>query len=324
MKKWVLHTIMVGLWSLLSVSCAQEEEEVVADDVKVSFILSMGNTTGSRGVNISKEEGNDYENTIDLNDVQVYIYDAKSGSYIDEVHSLNVIPDVDKKTYRITGYLTAAYSNFKIMVFANCGKIDPKNPFSFIFDYNTKNIPMWGVTTVEQLKEGTNNITISLLRAMAKVEVKLSDRSIGCTLESVAMTRYNEKGFCVPGDFMNMNETADVDYVTLPSDTLGSDLSFTKVNEKNYILYLPEYRNERDKYANISVSVKDINGTYHSETIRMGKYDSGKFSNEYWNIIRNHYYSFNLLLNVAADGKLNLNVETENYAEWELFPSYGE
>lgn len=340
MKKWTLHLYIITLLASLLVSCSSILDEKVIqaqDKVGITFTLSM-NSVGATSRSLTPNIITQYENTIDQDKFRVLAY-TTSG----EAHEITIfsMQKISENTYEISGELKGNHVVDKVVVLANCDK--SFNPITSSLDMLTYNylesafnpespqsyIPMWGVkkiTTPLELGTSTNIGTISLLRAMAKIQVALSEISIGCELTQVTMTQYNKKGACVPNSFNSVDDTSDVTEATIPNEvTIGSNLDFYKTSDGSYLLYLPEYKNSSNQYlASISVTVKDINKVDHKKNIQFGKYDSGAFANKYWDILRNHYYAFNLRLEVAANGDLNLDVKTEKYAEFNLNPVYGD
>lgn len=340
MKKWTIHIYIIVLLASLLVSCSSilDEENVQAQDkIGITFTLSM-NSVGTTSRSLNPDMVTQYENTIDQDKFRVLAY-TTSG----EVREVTIfsMQKISENTYEISGELKGKYAVDKVVILANCDTgFDPSNTtldmltYSYLeSDFNPESpksyIPMWGVkkiTTPLELGASNNIGTISLLRAMTKIQVALSEVSIGCELTQVAMTRYNKQGTCVPSTFESVDETSDITEATIPNKvTLGSNLDFFKMSDGSYILYLPEYKNSGNQdIAGISVTVKDINNVDHKQTIKFGEYNSGAFANKYWDILRNHYYTFKLRLEVAADGDLNLEVKTEKYAEFELKPVYGD
>lgn len=343
MKKWILHIYIIGLLTSILVSCSSTlDEEIIREQdgrVGISFTMSL-NSVGAASRSLSSDMVAQYENMIAQDKFRVLAYTTDGNMHEVTIFSMNKISE---STYEISGELTGKHLVNKVMVLANCDKsfnpfISSLNLLTYNYsdgsDFNPESprnyIPMWGVKAFKTtLEPGTNtNIgTINLLRAMAKVQVALSDQSFGCELTQVKMTRYNDTGACVPGSFENVDETDDVDVATVPDDVMqGSDLAFHQVGDKSYMLYLPEYINiNNQNSADITVSVNDVNNVTRTKTFKIGKYSSnGEWTGTQWDILRNHYYKFDIFLKVSAEGKLNLEVKTEKYAEFDLKPAYGD
>lgn len=338
-KRTLQWYIIALLTSLLVSSCSSildEEDIQMQDKVGITFTLSM-NSVAPALRSLSPNMATQYENTIDQNKFRVLAYTPDGKTHEVTIFSITKISD---GTYEISGELKGNHTVNKVMILANCDQgsapvLPSLKNLTYAYsrdDFNPESpksyIPMWGVKKIAtplEPRKSTHIGTISLLRAMAKIQVALSEESIGCELTRVAVTQYNTRGACVPSPFESLDETEQITEATIPDSVpTGSDLPFYLMADKSYVLYLPEYQNKNNQFvAYISVTVRDINGVDHRKNIKFGKYASGIFANEYWNMLRNHYYAFNLSLRVTAEGNLNLEVKTEKYAEFELKPVYG-
>lgn len=155
---------------------------------------------------------------------------------------------------------------------------------------------MWGVVKIPAaLTLGKQNKlhNIRMLRAMAKVSVKLRDdmTDYGYAIGSMTVNNYNTKGYCVPKTFNEVDNTSDVRFANslnvLDSHADKIELPTTAP------LYLPEYDNSGTNPATITVNLNrngKLEGTY---TLYFRNYDSdGKPTGPTYPIQRNHYYQY--------------------------------
>lgn len=302
------------------VSCVYDDAPVLRNDdgrqaVQVTFTLAAGNApTDTRaegptwGDVYPNENGTEWENAIDPDDLQVLLY-TTNNAYIARVENLVYFRN-DDGTYTYHGQLTADADDltpgteYKIMVFANCGiNNDTETNISILANTtftrdDADYIPLWGVkTTTLALTPGTadNLGTIDLLRAMAKIEVTLSDALTDeYTLSSITLNRYNTTGYCLPAGYATASQTTDLDREDgtapisfNPNESLATNAaSFTISTDGNTaICYLPEYEAE---YANPAVLTITLNGKAYS--LELKDYTT----NAYYNLVRNHIYRYTI------------------------------
>jgi len=195
-------------------------------------------------------------------------------------------------------------------------------------------IPMWGIKSVTLKKEG-NNFGMDVLRAMAKVRVKLSDALIdaGYKLNYLGMnannggyvatqqtavmklddgtltTQYNSDthtGFTFPSV---LNQTDDES-----TDKLWVGFVPESDNSNSHIAYVPEYQNIGKYYQSviqlqIFKNGKEIKFNDQSPVIYFADYSNDgslPTSNE-WDILRNDFYDFTIT-GIAATSGLEANV----------------
>ena len=167
---------------------------------------------------------------------------------------------------------------------------------------NTERIPMWGKTTVklsdvakdseEEAKQ--NPVTIDLLRAMAKVTVKLAD-GLQNNLSAVKLEgTINQSGYVTPANAATSSttETAvgkDASYSNVlnvnTKNTTSEAVSFQKDNNTWY-LFVPEQ--EKGK-TSIAVTVDD-----DDYTIKFATYTSGAAGNSEFDVVRNYWYDYTI------------------------------
>lgn len=311
------------------VSCVYDDEPALRSDdgrqaVQVTFTLAAGNaptdtraTWGDHQYD-SENIGTAWESAIDPDDLHVLLYTAADNGYVGRVENLVSFRN-DDGTYTYHGQLTADAddltpdTSYKIMVFANCGINNNTEDISSItkktFAQNARYIPLWGVkTTTLNLTPGTadNLGDIDLLRAMAKVEVTLSDALTGeYTLSSVSLNRYNQTGYCLPADYATVSETKELER---ESDTPASfhpyeslvttDIPFTVNTDGNTaVCYLPEYE---AKDANPAVLTITLNGKAY--TLHLKGYTTD--NDGYYDLVRNHIYRY--IITGVNDGTLTV------------------
>lgn len=364
MKKWLLHIIYIGMLLFLSVSCSNyiEEESLEPpqnDKVQVTFTLAMGEQTAAYS-RASWEDnngngdailGNYYENQIELRKLQVVAY-AKDNAFIGKVKDIQYIrQSPENHIYKLLGTLDISSEYFennklscKIMVFANCDEVNKRTDLaSFSYDYRaddfkagTQYIPMWGVKAYDslELKPGTTNDlgTIYVLRAMAKVEVKLSEKSStsGYNFSQVHINNYYKSGFCLPKGYEFLTDTRYLDtegcYNPYKNEqTIMGGIDFLQ-ETNSYVLYIPEYNNEDLVIPCIEVALTDSKGgtvELKESNIYFKNYTNG-VAGESFNIIRNHYYVFEVSITEDPTGG-GLKTDVETYvAEWnEVFLNPG-
>lgn len=372
----------LGLVLPLISSCIFDYEVIVEekqDPVMVTFTLDVLSSAATRaddhvwGDNTDNSPNNDYpdfagdsfENKIDLSEISVIAYTA-SGDFMGELPILLKSEDADGKVDFVCAFPyalpnSASPSNpptFRFMVLANC--IDQRYGYSYDASgrpnlaglmYNTaslQSIPMWGVTTYKfkydngVLLENQQMGSISVLRALAKVGVKLSDKlkDEGYRIKEVEGLKLNysaANGYCVPSRWNTASETRLLQHSVAfrpVSDNLAKNVSAMGWGSQSagYYMYVPETINGVDSYVpedgdpkELSISVvleRDVNGKVeeiefpYAKGIRFCDYnDAGlPIAGTDYNIVRNHFYDFTIEeINVGL--KLNLKV-----ADWEDEP----
>ena len=318
------------------VSCVYDDAPVLRSDdarqaVQVTFTLAAGNApTDTRATwgdhQYDSENGTAWESAIDPDDLHVLLYTAADNGYVGRVENLVSFRN-DDGTYTYHGQLTADADDltpgteYKIMVFANCN-IDNNTEDIFsiatntTFAQNARYIPLWGVkTTTLNLTPGTaNNLDkIDLLRAMAKVEVTLSDALTGeYTLSSVILNRYNTTGYCLPADYDAVSETKELERESdMPasfrpySSVSTEDLRF-RIENDTAVCYLPEYKADDDNPAVLTIT---LNGKAYTLDLKGYTTDNGG----YYDLVRNHIYRYTIT--GVNEGTLTVQYRVQ---PWEL------
>lgn len=311
--KFIQRVAFVIMLCMVMAACSDSDDDAVGtEDVSVAFTLTVADATSTRADNDGWDDyspGQDgilNENMVNTDDIIIAIYDDQ-GNKVDIVEDLRVTKISDASgtgtMYAITGVWRNAKPNVerakRLMVMANCNTSVWSDPSTLTYDLlpeERKYIPMWGVVKIPAaLTLGKQNKlhNIRMLRAMAKVSVKLRDdmTDYGYAIGSMTVNNYNTKGYCVPKTFNEVDNTSDVRFANslnvLDSHADNIALSTTAP------LYLPEYDNSGTNPATITVNLNrngKLEGTY---TLYFRNYDSdGKPTGPTYPIQRNHYYQY--------------------------------
>lgn len=311
--KFIQRVAFVIMLCMVMAACSDSDDDAVGtEDVSVAFTLTVADATSTRADNDGWDDyspGQDgilNENMVNTDDIIIAIYDDK-GNKVDIVEDLRVTKISDASgtgtMYAITGVWRNAKPNVerakRLMVMANCNTSVWGDPSTLTYDLlpeERKYIPMWGVVKIPAtLTLGKQNKlhNIRMLRAMAKVSVKLRDdmTDYGYAIGSMTVNNYNTKGYCVPKTFNEVDNTSDVRFANslnvLDSHADKIELPTTAP------LYLPEYDNSGTNPATITVNLNrngKLEGTY---TLYFRNYDSdGKPTGPTYPIQRNHYYQY--------------------------------
>lgn len=307
----------------------------------VNFVLAIDAPSGTRAVwgdtEPTDEIGTSFENRIRPSSLRVAIY-TTDNRYIGDVEDLMYwsISDDDSR-YQFQGKVPEALLNnamalpagtapeYKFMVYANCAEGDNAAiRYSYDdIDMTDGAIPMWGVKQVNISNLLDNRVqelgVISLLRAVAKVEVLVDETLSDCVLNGVSINFHNREGYSLPTGWDTAESTDLLDRVNVFRGyrSLHSDAhQLIEVEDgRKFIIYLPEYDNKLfpDYEAKLSVDVT-FNGTTKSfpDALQFKSYVGGKPSGEVSNIVRNTIYRFRIT--EVKSGGLVLNYEV---ADWE-------
>lgn len=311
--KFIQRVAFVIMLCMVMAACSDSDDDAVGtEDVSVAFTLTVADATSTRAENDGwddyspAQDGILNENMVNTDDIIIAIYDDK-GNKVDIVEDLRVTKISDASgtgtMYAITGVWRNAKPNVerakRLMVMANCNTSVWGDPSTLTYDLlpeERKYIPMWGVVKIPAtLTLGKQNKlhNIRMLRAMAKVSVKLRDdmTDYGYAIGSMTVNNYNTKGYCVPKTFNEVDNTSDVRFANslnvLDSHADKIALPITAP------LYLPEYDNSGTNPTTITVKLNrngKLEGTY---TLYFRNYDSdGKPTGPTYPIQRNHYYQY--------------------------------
>lgn len=210
-------------------------------------------------------------------------------------------------------------------------------------------IPMYGVKEFESgvpdFKDGKETAelgTVHLLRAFAKVDVKINfvDFAETPAVTSVSLTHSNSKGYKAPENvtkeeqYVTGSWLTDYTPVNIPGDATDIELALTyDANTGSYIAYVPEYRNVNDLKEPLDnrsrIRVKFIIGNTEAggravEQVFDFRYSdtppTGATAGQHFDIARNNWYKFN----ITAKGKdIVWTVDVIPFTSVELTPDYG-
>ena len=357
MKKWFLHILLLaGLFGVLTTSCSQDEEleswtQASEEKVQVMFTIAMGNSSGnSRAAEVNyptADEIKAFENKIDQLHVQLQM--SANNPPVD-VENIAFWPvEGSTNEYKFVGEVKdvepgTSLNGVKVFVYANTSRNADGNIIkTFAPTYSESNtgkgvesIPMWGVLTITSenlsLTPGTcvNLPDINLLRAMAKVEVNLSQAlsSAGYSITGVEMQKVNELGNLEPNTAANNSGKNTADYhieacinAAAPGNiSAAKPIPFIQTGVNSYIIYVPEFKVDTtndfltDDELKIKVFVSK-NGTNINESLSVNK---GYFSisSLFGNLVRNYQYVCNVTtINDGVSATLAVSVKDWNTDE---------
>lgn len=335
MKAWLLTILSVVLLCIFCISCNGNEDEYAESigrtKVQMTFVLDM-DEPASRSVwedppYNESDNGNEYENTIDWTTLQILVYSADGSAYWGEVSNITKIKQIGN-VYKFRGelaldknYLGNNTLNCRMMVFANSeAQVVDASLGSLTYNYNTRNIPMWGVKTINiPVVNGYADLgenKIDLLRAMAKVIVtKDATNLAGYTLQEVSFDYYNPSGYIMPADYASVSETKEVKVGYHIPEGLQpqKNLPFAGGTGDRYA-YVPEYINNGALYpSSISVTLQKGTETAKTYKIEFKEYTEGKPGETIFDIKRNHIYAFHIksIIEQGGGGDIKVDVQTK-------------
>lgn len=289
------------------------------------------------------EPGTEMENSIDLSRFHVVFYQANQ--QMAGILQNMVLIHMGGNIYRLTGSLPVSnkvlvgnHFEGKMVVYANfnMSEDDLQKSYndtgiaqkSFDYEANPKYLPMWGVKKVSfTLTAGKRQdfSDIDLLRAVAKVRVSLSSKmkSDGWSIYSMQLFNYNNKGNCMPKKYAECEQTASLtheDFENFYDSKQTGGITMTE----NVPIYLPEYQNTEKNEADrcvIKLKLK-LNGNVENNekeyTLRFIDYtDSGAEGTTTNDIVRDHYYTFEVYKGSNGQNLVKLTVRKWNVLEHE-------
>ena len=242
-------------------------------------------------------------------------------------------------------------SNYRFMVLANCG--GNMSGVEYITYSHTQldpaaedaSIPMWGVKEASVApfvnSQRLDLDDISLLRAAAKIEVKLSDnlKEKGIEINFATLKYYNQTGYCLPSGWSQVPDTKNLDQENCVRVYRHAAVNLPLIKDEktdDYYVYVTEYDNINYSSERNKISLEfNINGEnkYYEDAISFCQYIGGSpVENSNYNIVRNHIYEFeiqsiagdNLVLNyTVADWVAEDWGDGKDFEEHELaYPTY--
>lgn len=308
----------------------------------ITFVLALDTQNSStraawEETETTDEVGSNFENHILPESMRVGIF-TTDNELVGDVSNLLYWPINEEATrYQFKGELPQNLMThmsglaqgveplYKFMVYANATAGD-NDAMTFTYDdldLTTGAIPMWGVKQVNLTQLMTEKVQdlgeISMLRAVAKIEIVIDNSLANCSIEKATINFHNRLGYVLPTGWDSAESTEALDreqvfrgYRSVHMD--GHELIDVE-NGRKFILYVPEYDNTLFEGYEAKISV-DVN--YNSTTLRFPdvlqfrNYVNGKPTGEVSNIVRNTIYRFNIT--AIASGSLVLNYEV---ADWE-------
>lgn len=303
-------------------SCSNDESPSEPGSVRVVFRLyvpAATTTTETRADGHEEEEGETWESSINLDQLHIVLY-AKAGKSIGGLESVKLVPTSNPNVYDVTGSILVNRLNLdngkfngQIMVYANMDGVKDADDFSetnvnkLSFTANTGKhaIPMWGVKQLNVGMEAGNQTsigTINLMRAEAKVKVFLrSDMETYYELTNVSLSEANAQGYCLPQykNVLHINDVQKLEHDAY-AHFLMNNQKLTDIDMLNKAIYIPEYENKDNSQPTvIHLSLRDKrDGKMRDFTLPFVLYDDqGAPTREAMDIVRNHYYKFEVYLN---------------------------
>lgn len=344
--KYIL-LLMVGI---MPVSCVFDADRCIVpldEPRSIQFTISVegGHTRATWEETYPSQTGVPFDYRI-LPDQMRLVILATDGTRIGEVRDLDYWPINDAHTeFQFIGQLprevvenlnlTGSEQKYKFMVLANCG--DNLNGEQYITYSHTQlnpaneasAIPMWGVTTTDvsplYTQDQLNLGIIWLLRAAAKVEVKLSDalKEKNTEITAATLKYYNQTGYALPSGWSAVSETKNIDQEECLRLYRHAAVSLPFIKDEvtgNYYVYVTEYDNinysgERNK---ISLEFKVGSETkYFEDAISFCNYSEGApVENSHYNIVRNHIYEFEILSIAGSSLVLEYTVANWTTEDW--------
>ncbi len=344
----ILGAVCLLLTGCYSESYDAEEASTLNGTTQVVLTFVTPNSSSTRSATEDPdgyEAGVDYENDINISghDYKIYFFSyedggTQGGTLIAEFTPTDVSTSSSSTatTYTIMGSVPSellSVSDFRVVMLANWGMWYPSvtegettidnlveganttfNAFKkFVIDADNL-IPFYGVQEYTGVTFAPNTTTtlstpVSLLRAVAKVEVILTEDSEVNAFDDVSIVNYNSEGYCAPAgvytasDYdteMKNNPTngnwgdewiKDLHLVNSKNDTDSKSQAFTQISgasQDTWRIYLPEYDNSGNDYSYISLTVEDTPfELYFAEYI-----DGFTDNTDRYNIKRNNIYRF--------------------------------
>ena len=299
----------MAIAGLMLVSCntIYEYSDCISLDEphSINFVLAIDPPGATRATWDDAEPndaiGTGFENRILPESLRVAIY-TTDNTLVGMVEELVYWPiNEDGSRYQFKGIVPEALLNnasslpagtapdYKFMVYANCTEDDNATmTYSYDdLDITTGAIPMWGVKQANISNLLRNRVqelgVISLLRAVAKVEVIIDETLTECTINSVSINYHNRKGYVLPTGWDSASSTTELDRDAIFRGYRSLHTSAHNFIEaesgRKYIMYLPEYDNQlfADYEAKLTVSV-NYNATTLNfpDALQFKSYENGR------------------------------------------------
>lgn len=354
--KYLIWMIPVLFLALSQMSCGHDDRCVKPDDDTLSGIVSFsiltprisraGNAWGDPEDHLDRESEN-FENQLILDQIHVVVTDMECSREV-ELNDLvfsKVSEDALYVKYECVGRLSGNSLDFvrglnegKLHIMANAGYSARLTNDPTFIRYGCREdfpaIPMWGVLKTDfSGLSSTSALNIqeplTLLRAMAKIEIGLSDKeNNGITkLKTVTVSSINPKGCLLPHDWDKYDDTKKIDraaQVRVPDDQPQyGPLSFSFSDDNFIEFYLPEVLNTGTKDEN-EIKLTIVYETQLGERtgdLYFRNYISGRLpeNSTFYDVQRNYVYRYT----VFSDPELEVLVDIQPFAEQVLNFGFG-
>lgn len=343
-----LKYVVIGLLLPLFTSCFSHDfVEIVriVEPKTVTFTLDLAGQTATTKADseIWDDEGyitsigSTFENRILTDDLHVLVYDM-DGDFVAQVQKV-AYREISSGVYEFWGILQDSSINsnikfeattYRFVVLANCGNLaydDQGVPLPGNLTYtgtwnaaatNRSAIPMWGATDVElTLSESQSLGSVSLLRAMSKVEVVLSDELLeeGYSINAASLTKANGTGYSAPAGW-NLTSTEELVHEAAAGSDINGFNEYTEGSEEtdksffgtsgSKIIYAPETTNDGGIKINVTLNDGSSDLVFDGDkAISLAAYSDGQPTTSYYNLVRNHHYRY-VITGVAQSNDLIL------------------
>lgn len=350
MREFVKY-LMLLIVGIVPVSCVFDADTCIVStdephDVMFTVSVEGRHTRATWGEEYPSETGVPFDYRILPEELRMVVL-ASDGTQVGEISNLDYWPLNEAHTeFQFMGQLPAevikhinensSQPNYKFMVLANCGsnlsgeqyitynhtQLNPSNEKSAI--------PMWGVMATDVTPLYTQDHLdlgdIWLLRAAAKVEVKLSEelKAKGTTtITAAALKYYNQTGYVLPSGWSQVSYTKALDQENCFRIYRHAAVNLPLIKDEetgNYYVYVTEYDNinysgERNK-INLTFNIGGVEKTFE-DAISFCNYSNGApVEGSHYNIVRNHIYEFEILSIAGSSLVLEYTVADWTTEDW--------
>lgn len=357
MREFVKY-IMLLIVGMVPVSCVFDADRCIVStdephDVMFTVSLEGQHTRATWDEEYPSEEGVPFDFRILPDQLRMVVL-AQDGTQVSEIRDLDYWPINEAHTeFQFVGQLPAEaieYINahteqprYKFMVLANCG--DNLSGEQYITYSHTQlnpsnenaSIPMWGVIEADvsplYTQDNLDLDDIWLLRAAAKVEVKLSDelKDKSTTITSATLKYYNQTGYVLPSGWSQVSKTKGLDQENCLRVYRHAAVNLPFIKDEatgNYYVYVTEYDNINYSSERNKISLEfNVNGEtkYFEDAISFCQYSNGApVENSYYSIVRNHIYEFEILSIAGSNLTLEYTVADWTKEDWGTGKDYEE
>ena len=335
--------------SILAVSCIFDTDSctIPANEQRsIRFTVSLNSpqSRASWGDDYPTEQGVPFDYRILPEQLRAVVI-ASDGTRLGTIAELDYWPINESHTqYQFVGLLPDEFvehlsannePNYKFMVLANCS--DNMSGEEYITYSHTQldpageqsAIPMWGIKEANATPLYTRNTLdigdISLLRAAAKIEVKLSDKvkSMGTTINAATLKYYNQTGYVLPSGWSQVGDTKNLDQESCVRVYRHAALNLPFVKDEqtgSYYVYVTEYDNINYSGERNKISLEFTVGGQpkrFEDAISFCQYSNGApVENSHYNIVRNHIYEFEILSIAGSNLILDYTVANWTTEDW--------